>query len=222
MVPVIHTVLSSGSGIRAVGLEAWSDFQTALMLLFLTPLVMAPTRESIVALLVHPAFFDLDCFVCGCKDCKGNRIEYWDAEHSWALRIGHHKTDSITGVQLRPIAEDLAGLVCLWSYASLRYTGRREGVHSLFYSLESGDPFTESSISNLLVGKLSRICGDAGVSVTTIRGIRHMFSTGFMTYSTTVGAHNIHLQAVRKDIARMMGTSLRELKVGSGMAQRVA
>lgn len=90
-------------GIRAVAREEWEKFQTALIMLLLVPLVMAPTRLSIIPTLRHPAYFEQPCDMCKGPGCKGNRIEKRERTKHWVLRAGHHKTDAQTGVMVCPI-----------------------------------------------------------------------------------------------------------------------
>jgi hypothetical protein len=53
------------------------------------------------------------------------------------LRAAHHKTDGTGGMHERSVPEGVVALLTLWSAASLRYTGRRPEVVTLFYSMDS-------------------------------------------------------------------------------------
>lgn len=211
--PVTTRVLLEYRGVRLVSMEEWGRFQTSLLLLFLGPLAMAPTRESILVHLRHPNFFQDPCGQCTNRGCKGSRIERVPNSRTWALRAGHHKTDETAGILVCPIPEGLAALVGLWAYSSQLYTGRMPQVHTLFYSFHTGEAFTEGTLSSHMVSTLRGIMERAGLPSTTPRGLRHIFAAGYSDFAAAHGGERRQLRELQDRAAVLMGTSRNKFKV---------
>ena len=214
--PVTSKVLGTYRGVRLVSMGEWAKFQTALLLLFVSPLAMAPTRESILPHLRHPSYWSEPCDQCGSKECKGCRIEMIPGSQQWCLRAGHHKTDTSTGRLLAPMPEGLASLVGLWAECSLKFSGRMAHVKTLFYSFSTGEPFTEDAMSGHVVATLRDIMKGANLPAVTARGLRHLFATGFSDYAAACGANQRQLRELQSRAAGLMGTSRSKFEVGQG------
>ena len=213
---VVTPGLKEWRGLHKVSMETWDAFQTALILILVCPFAMAPMRETVLPYLRHPSFFSLPCDHphCAIKEkCKGCRIELVPGTKKWALRANHHKTDRVVGILKGPIPGGVAALVGLWSYCSQHYTGRMEGVHSLFYSFRTGHQFTEQSLQRHVEVTLIGIFHKAGLPVVTPRGMRHLFAAGFSDYVADKVRDMDQLRFLQARAAELMGTSRNRFKV---------
>lgn len=113
-----------------------------------------------------------------------------------------------------PLPTGLADLLRLWVHASTRYTGRQGGTHTMFHDSATGEPFTQQGLSDLIVGTLGFILGQAGLPKVDARGSGHLFATNFSNYASVEGPTNELLRQVQKKASGLMGTSLDKLKVG--------
>ena len=209
----------------SVTMKQWADFQTALLLLMVAPLIMPPTRVSILATLRHPDFFDTDAHPCtiepGCKElkCQGNRVLQPPNSCQWVIRAGHHKTFTTKGVLVTPIPVGLAALLACYAAAtsvgSPAMLSRKAGVITMFYSLYNFASFDAKLLSKALVEKLGMLCAHAGLPAVTVRGLRHMFATSMSGYLACKGSNMpVHLRQLQARAAEMMGSSLEKFKVG--------
>lgn len=97
-------------------------------------------------------------------------IERVPNSRTWALRDGAHQDACCLICRVVPCPEGLAALVGLWAYNSMLYTGRMTHVHTLFYSFNTGEAFTEGTLSAHIAATLRDIMDRAGLPPTTPRG----------------------------------------------------
>ena len=207
--PVVSLALQY-KGLELITGQQWENYQTALLLLMLTPLVMPPTRESILELVRHSSFLAMKCRSCGKEDCRGNTLEMpTDSMPYGVQRAGHHKTDTQVGLLKSPFPHGLAALIWLWDFASApgKCTNRKATTWTLFYNFRTGDPFDSRSLSTLVLGKLEGIMREAGLERCIVRDMRHLFATGFSDFAASCGQSDANLRKLQGRAAELMGTS---------------
>jgi hypothetical protein len=103
---------------------------------------------------------------------------------------------------------------CTLQEASLKYTGRPEGVYSLFFDMGTGQAYTPNSLTVAMGKTLEDILVGQGLPMKNPRAWRHMFATGLSSFVSTLSPTQLKQHHVQALAAKMTGSSSKQWQVG--------